>query len=58
MLDERYSQYFGFTKEDVLTMAAYYEKTEHFDIQLMPRDNRIPGILIELKAKKTAAKLN
>ena len=31
ILDNRYSEYFGFTKEEVITMAAYYEKTERFE---------------------------
>ncbi len=31
ILDERYSQYFGFTREDVQNLLSYYGKSDHMD---------------------------
>ncbi len=60
-MEDDYSEYFGFTREEVLEMLEYYDCADkinsnresglgRYDIQLRPlKDRKAPGILIELK---------
>lgn len=61
ILDRRYSEYFGFTQEEVRAITRYYIRSNgesgegRYDIQLFPRSEDMPGNLIELKAAKNVS---